>query len=273
MNENILQTYIKAVEKIPLLSREEEYSLAVKSKNGDLAARTKLIESNSRFVISIAKNYQNRGLSLEDLISEGNIGLITAIDKFEPEKGFHFISYAVWWIRQVILKAIGDKSRLIRLPMNRNADFIQVQSAKNKIEQNCEEASIEDIAKACSMTEEEVAEVLSFTHEITSLDAPVADGEGATLGDFIESEENGPEETLIEKSLSESIDQILASFSERERDIIIKRYGLHNTRPLSLKEVGDLYGVTKERIRQIEKKVIINMRRNENVKNLRTYIA
>lgn len=268
-----LSTYIKEIEKIDLLTREEEYDLAVRAKQGDSAARDTLIKANSRFVVSIAKSYQKRGLPLEDLISEGNIGLITAIDKFEPDTGYHFISYAVWWIRQAILKAIGDKSRMIRLPMNKNAVFAQVQGVKTRLVENGDDVSVEDIAKECNLPAEDVKEILSYAREISSLDAPVTAGEGTTFGDFLESPNPGPEAELIEKSLTESIDSILNRLPERERNVIIMRYGLHNNEPMSLKEVGELYGVTKERIRQIEKKVLATLREDSTVKQLQTYIA
>ena len=268
-----LDTYLKEVEKIPLLSREEEYELAVKAKAGDTKARDALIEANSRFVISIAKSYQKRGLPFEDLISEGNVGLITAIDKFEPDTGYHFISYAVWWIRQSILKAIGDKARMIRLPMNRNARFMQVQGVKSRLEQQSDDVTIEDIARECNMTESEIKEILSYAKDISSLDAPLTDGEGTTFGDFVESPEDGPESLVIEKALTQSIDKILSRFPERERDVIIMRYGLHDCKPMSLKEVGELYGVTKERIRQIEKKVLSCLRNDYEAIQLKSYIA
>jgi len=274
MKENsVINTYINEINRIPLLSREEEMELALRAKKGDETARARLLEANSRFVVSIAKKYQNRGLPLEDLISEGNIGLITALDKFEPETGNHFISYAVWWIRQSILKAIGDKSRLIRLPMNKNTDFLQVQAAKARLETSGEDVSLEDIAKECSMSEEDVKELLGYASNVTSLDAPLAEGEGNTFGDFIESPIPGPEAEVIEKSLSESIDRILDSLSERERNVIIRRYGLHDTKPLSLKEVGDIYGLTKERIRQIEKKVLNSFSQSSEIRELKAYIA
>ena len=274
MKENsVISTYINEINRIPLLSREEEMELALMAKKGDETARARLLEANSRFVVSIAKKYQNRGLPLEDLISEGNIGLITALDKFEPETGNHFISYAVWWIRQSILKAIGDKSRMIRLPMNKNTVFLQVQGAKARLETSGEDVTLEDIAKECSMSAEDVKELLGYASNVTSLDAPLTEGEGNTFGDFLESPMPGPEAEVIEKSLSESIDRILDSLSERERNVIIRRYGLHDTKPLSLKEVGDIYGLTKERIRQIEKKVLNSFRQNSEIHELKAYIA
>lgn len=274
MKENsVISTYINEINRIPLLSREEEMELALRAKKGDETARARLLEANSRFVVSIAKKYQNRGLPLEDLISEGNIGLITALDKFEPETGNHFISYAVWWIRQSILKAIGDKSRMIRLPMNKNTVFLQVQGAKARLETSGEDVTLEDIAKECSMSAEDVKELLGYASNVTSLDAPLTEGEGNTFGDFLESPMPGPEAEVIEKSLSESIDRILDSLSERERNVIIRRYGLHDTKPLSLKEVGDIYGLTKERIRQIEKKVLNSFRQNSEIHELKAYIA
>ncbi len=274
MKENsVINTYINEINRIPLLSREEEMEFALRAKKGDLKARARLLEANSRFVVSIAKKYQNRGLPLADLISEGNIGLITALEKFEPETGNHFISYAVWWIRQSILKAIGDKSRMIRLPMNKNTDFLQVQGAKARLEAAGDDVTLEDIARECSMSAEDVKELLSYAGNVTSLDTPLTEGEGNTFGDFIESPMPGPEAEVIEKSLTESIDRILASLPERERNVIIRRYGLHNTKPLSLKEVGDIYGLTKERIRQIEKKVLNSMRQDSEISELRAYIA
>ena len=235
--DSVLSTYIREVEKIPLLSREDEYSLAVKAKNGDINARNRLAEANSRFVISVAKKFQGKGLPLEDLISEGNIGLLTAIDKFEPEKGFHFISYAVWWIRQSIMKAIADKSRMVRLPVNR-----------------IDQADIYGI-------------------DVCSLDSPVGNDDLTSVGDFIESSEEGPDEVVLKQALTEAIDRILDGFTKKEREIITMRYGLHDHKQLSLKEVGDIYGLTKERIRQIEKKVIEKMTGDDFVRDLKYYVA
>lgn len=268
-----LNTYLKEIERIPLLDRDEEYNLAIAAKKGNLQARNKIVESNSRFVIAIAKKYQNKGLPLEDLISEGNIGLLMAIDKFKPEKGFHFISYAVWWIRQSILKALSDKSRLIRLPMNKCNNLSKVYATKTKLEQAGLDSDIESIANDCGLSCEDVLEILNYSKEIVSLDAPIGTDEDSYFADLIESSEIGPEAKVIENSLTEAIDSALNSFSDKEKDVIIRRFGLKNNKPLSLQELGDLYGLTKERIRQIEKKVIVSLREDEQFSHLKSYLA
>lgn len=272
-DENILNTYIREIDRIPLLTNDEEYTLAVKAKNGDMNAREKLITSNLRFVIKIAKEFQNRGLPLKDLISEGNIGLLTAIDKFEPELGNKFTTYAVWWIRQAVIKAIGDKARLIRLPMNRYAQLNSIQLAKATLERQGEKADAANLAKLCNMTEEDVNSILNITNNVFSLDAPVNEDDDYSFGDVIEDKSMGPDEALLAKSLTQSIDDIMKMYSEREREIIRLRYGLHDTKPLSLKEIGELYGLSKERIRQIEKKILSKLSKDKNVSELKAYIA
>ena len=274
-NENTsLSLYLKEIEKVPLLDRDEEYKLAVMAKKGDSYARNRLVEANLRFVVSIAKQYQNRGLPLSDLISEGNIGLLTAMDKFEPEKGYHFISYAVWWIRQSILKAIGEKSRMIRLPMNRTADLVQILQVKTNLEENgYNDASIEDIAAECGMTKEQVLEVMQMSREVSSLDAPVGAEDDSSFGDFIESDLQKPDEVVMDEALKESVKKILDTLPERERGIIALRFGLEGKKPMSLKEVGELYNLTKERIRQIEKKVLGQLAQDGTVQDLKAYIA
>lgn len=269
-----LSMYLRDIEKIPLLDRDEEFDLALKAKNGDSKARERLVNGNLRFVVSIAKQFQNRGLPLIDLISEGNIGLLTAIDKFEPEKGYHFISYAVWWIRQSILKAIGEKSRMIRLPMNKSADLIQVLHAKSEIEKvGSDDATIEQIAEQCGMEAQDVLELMQMSREVSSLDAPVNREEDTSFGDFIESDGPRPEEIVMDKNMKESVNRILETLPEKEREIIKLRFGLDNQDAMSLKEVGEIYNLTKERIRQIEKKVLNNLQQNEEVRELRAYIA
>ena len=269
-----LGMYLRDIERIPLLGRDEEYNLAIRAKNGDAVAREKLVNGNLRFVVSIAKQFQNRGLPLIDLISEGNIGLLTAIDKFEPDKGYHFISYAVWWIRQAILKAIGEKSRMIRLPMNKSADLIQILNAKNKIEnEGSDDASIEDIARECNMEPSDVLELMQIARDVSSLDAPLGSEEDSSFGDFIESDEPRPEDYVMDKAMKSSVEKILASLPEKERGIIRLRFGLDNNEAMSLKEVGEIYHLTKERIRQIEKKVLSGLRADEEVQNLKAFIA
>jgi RNA polymerase primary sigma factor len=269
-----LSMYLRDIEKIPLIGRDEEYDLAMRAKNGDSAARERLVNGNLRFVVSIAKQFQGRGLPLIDLISEGNIGLLTAIDKFEPEKGYHFISYAVWWIRQAILKAIGEKSRMIRLPMNKSADLIQILQAKSNLEKNgYDDASIEAIAAECGMTESEVLEIMQIARDVSSLDAPVGSEEDSSFGDFIESDDPRPDDIVMDEALKNSVRKILGTLSEKERGIITLRYGLDNNEAMSLKEVGEVYNLTKERIRQIEKKVLGNLLQNEEVRELKAYIA
>ncbi|MCR5442759.1 MAG: RNA polymerase sigma factor RpoD/SigA [Sphaerochaetaceae bacterium] len=269
-----LSMYLKDIEKIPLIGRDEEYDLAIRAKNGDAAARERLVNGNLRFVVSIAKQFQGRGLPLIDLISEGNIGLLTAIDKFEPEKGYHFISYAVWWIRQAILKAIGEKSRMIRLPMNKSSDLIQILQAKSNLEKNgYDDASVEAIAAECGMDAQDVLEIMQIARDVSSLDAPVNSEEDTSFGDFIESDEPRPEEVVMDEALKNSVRKILGTLSEKERGIITLRFGLDNNKALSLKEVGEIYNLTKERIRQIEKKVLSNLLENEEVRELKAYIA
>lgn len=269
-----LSLYMKDIERVPLLSRDEEYALALRAKNGDSYARNRLLEANLRFVVSIAKQYQNRGLPLSDLISEGNLGLMTALDKFEPEKGYHFISYAVWWIRQSILKAIGEKSRMIRLPMNRAADLAQVMQAKAKMEKDGDnDVSIEDLAAECGLSKEDVVELMQISREVSSLDAPVGTDDSASFGDFIEAENDKPDDVVMEQALKNSVNKILDTLPARERSIIELRFGLNDKKPMSLKEVGELYNLTKERIRQIEKKVLIQLSEDKDVQDLKAYIA
>lgn len=274
-NDNeVLSLYLEEINKIPMLSYEEEYELALKAKAGDKRARERIINANLRFVVSVAKKFKGQGLPLSDLINEGNIGLINAIDKFEPEKGYHFISYAVWWIRQSILKAIGEKSRMIRLPMNRSADLVQILQAKTNLEENgYNDASIEDIAAECGMTKEQVLEVMQMSREVSSLDAPVGAEDDSSVGDFIESDIRKPDEVVMDEALKESVKKILDTLPERERGIIALRFGLEGKKPMSLKEVGELYNLTKERIRQIEKKVLGQLAQDGTVQDLKSYIA
>lgn len=274
-DEEILSTYLKEINRIPLLTPEEEYELSVKAKNGDKKARELLINSNLRFVVNVAKKYQGQGLPIEDLIDEGNIGLMTALDKFDPEKGYHFISYAVWWIRQSIMKAICDKGRAVRLPLNRTNELFQIQKAqKNILKASGEEASLEEIAKETGLDEQLVKDLINISRDMVSFDAPISssdDAQDSLVGDFIQDDNYGPEEITIQKCLKEDINEALSTLSDKEKDIIILRFGLNNKAPMSLKEIGEVYNLTKERIRQIEKSALEKLKQPQRSKKLSAY--
>ena len=263
-DDEVLSIYLKEINRIPLISHEEEYELALKAKAGDKAARDRILRANLRFVVSVAKKFRGQGLPLSDLINEGNIGLITALDKFEPDKGYHFISYAVWWIRQSIMKAISEKGRTVRLPLNRSNELMQIQKAQKALmhEKETIEPSSEDIAVATGLDAKLVNDLLAISEDVISFDSPVKKGEDSdsTFGDFIEDESTGPEEMVMQGSLKEAVDSLLDTLSDKERDIIERRFGLNNRKPMSLKEIGEVYGLTKERIRQIEKRALERLR-------------
>ena len=263
-DDEVLSIYLKEINRIPLISHEEEYELALKAKAGDKAARDRILRANLRFVVSVAKKFRGQGLPLSDLINEGNIGLITALDKFEPDKGYHFISYAVWWIRQSIMKAISEKGRTVRLPLNRSNELMQIQKAQKTLmhEKETIEPSSEDIAVATGLDAKLVNDLLAISEDVISFDSPVKKGEDSdsTFGDFIEDESTGPEEMIMQGSLKEAVDSLLDTLSDKERDIIERRFGLNNRKPMSLKEIGEVYGLTKERIRQIEKRALERLR-------------
>ena len=277
-DKDVLSIYLKEINRVPLLDHDEEYDLAVRAQKGDEKARERLVSANLRFVVAVAKKYQGQGLPLEDLIDEGNIGLLIAMDKFEPEKGYHFISYAVWWIRQSIMKAICEKSRAVRLPLNRANELFQIQKAqKNLMHASAGgEVSIEEIAKEAGLEPALVGELLSISRETVSFDTPVGNGSDSSssrLGDFIEDEGFGPEELAMQKCLREDIDKVLSTLSEKERDIITLRFGLNDTAPMSLKEIGEMYNLTKERIRQIEKRALERLKQPGRAKMLESYTA
>ena len=276
--KDVLSIYLKEINRVPLLDHDEEYDLAVRAQKGDEKARERLVSANLRFVVAVAKKYQGQGLPLEDLIDEGNIGLLIAMDKFEPEKGYHFISYAVWWIRQSIMKAICEKSRAVRLPLNRANELFQIQKAqKNLMHASAGgEVSIEEIAKEAGLEPALVGELLSISRETVSFDTPVGNGSDSSssrLGDFIEDDGFGPEELAMQKCLREDIDKVLSTLSEKERDIITLRFGLNDTAPMSLKEIGEMYNLTKERIRQIEKRALERLKQPGRAKILESYTA
>jgi RNA polymerase primary sigma factor len=273
---NILTMYLKEINRIPLLTNEEEFKLAKRVQEGDEFARKRMIESNLRFVVNVAKKYQNQGIPLIDLIDEGNIGLMTALEKFDPDKGYHFISYAVWWIRQAIMKAICEKSRAVRLPLNRTNELLQIQKAQKSLmhSKSTEDPTMEEIGELTGLDPSHVADLLAISREMVSLDAPVFNDNGnSNVGDFVEDTGRSPEDSLLEGSLKEDISSVLSTLSDKERDIIEMRYGLEGKAPMSLKEIGELYNLTKERIRQIEKKALERLKNPSRSRMLESYTA
>ena len=270
-----LSVYLREINKIPLLTRKEEVELARTAAKGAQFAKEKLIKANLRFVVNVAKKYQNQGLTLSDLISEGNLGLITAVDKFDVEKGYHFISYAVWWIKQSILKAICEKSRMIRLPLNRANELLQIEKVKREIGSNKDgEADIEEIADFLDMDKSRINDLINASKEFVSLETPLSsDKDANTISDLMEDTKGAnPEGVLINSTLQDSIESVLSTLTEKESNVIRYRFGLNGERPHSLKEIGDKYNLTKERIRQIEKKAISRLRHPTRSQKLQSYI-
>jgi RNA polymerase primary sigma factor len=276
-DEEILAMYLKEINRIPLLSREEENDLALKAKNGDKAAKDKIVSANLRFVVNVAKKYQNHGLDLVDLISEGNIGLLTAIEKFDVDKGYHFISYAVWWIRQSILKAVCEKGRAIRLPMNRVNELVQIEKARKNVgNKKTEEQEIAQVAKMLGMDAVHVRDMIAISREMVSLDSKLDSSaeDSTTLGEMLSDDKySNIDEKLINENLSGDIDNILKTLKPAEEKVLRLRYGLNGQKPMSLKEVGDVCNLTKERIRQIEKTAIVRMQHPTRARRLESYVA
>lgn len=276
-DDSVLSIYLKDIQTVPLLSREEENELAIRAKAGDKAAKDKIVSANLRFVVNVAKNYQGGGLDLIDLISEGNIGLMTAVDKFDATKGYRFISYAVWWIRQSILKAICERSRAIRLPLNRANDLVQIMHARKLLRTDkTEEQEITEIARMLGMDASYVCEMLNINREMVSLDAPVLgeDGMSMSLVDFIEDDRYaGPDEVMMGKEMRREIDETLSTLRPDEARVLRMRFGLGGGDPMSLKEIGDKCHLTKERIRQIEKGAIVRLQHPVRVRKLESYVA
>jgi RNA polymerase primary sigma factor len=275
-DENILSIYLKEINRIPLLTREEEDSIARAAARGSVTARNKLVKSNLRFVVNVAKRYQGHGMPLSDLISEGNIGLIKAVEKYDADRGFHFISYAVWWIRQTILKALADQSRLIRLPVSRTNDLIQIEKAKKLlVGSSNSETDVRELAHLLSMDESHIEDMLAVSRETLSLEKSVdASRNASPLGNFIvDNRYDAPDQAIFKKSLKHDIEEVLNTLSSKEAEIIRCRFGLGQRKPMNFQEIGDYFDLSKERIRQIEEKAIRLLQQPSRKSKLEAYVA
>ena len=275
--DDSVRMYLREIGKIPLLTQEEEQVLAQKAAKGNKKAKDKMVEANMRLVVSIAKRYSGRGLDLLDLIQEGNTGLLRAVEKFDPDKGFKFSTYATWWIRQAITRAIADQARTIRIPVHMVETINKVLRASRKLTAELNrEPTIEEIAKEMDMDVEKVDYVMRIKQDIASLDASVGkdgDDEDSVLGDFVEDEDRiSPEDSAANQMLKEQLAEIISTLSEREQKIIKLRFGIGGGRPHTLEEVGAEFSVTRERIRQIEAKALSKLRKNKDTKKLQEYL-
>jgi RNA polymerase primary sigma factor len=269
-----LDKYLQEIGHEELISVDEEVELAQRIRKGDRKALEKLTKANLRFVVSVAKQYQNQGLSLPDLINEGNLGLIKAATKFDETRGFKFISYAVWWIRQSILQAIAEQSRIVRLPLNQVGSVNKINRALSKFEQiNERRPSPEEISESVDLPEDKVADAMKVSGRHVSVDAPFVDGEDNSLLDVLENTDSPmADKTLILESLRSEIDRALKTLNNRERDIIKAFFGI-NQPEMTLEEIGDKFGLTRERVRQIKEKAIRHLRQNTKNKLLKTYLG
>lgn len=277
-SDDSVRLYLREIGKIPLLSAEEELALAQRVVAGEKKAKDKMAEANMRLVVSIAKRYSGRGLDFLDLIQEGNTGLLRAVEKFDPDKGFKFSTYATWWIRQAITRAIADQARTIRIPVHMVETINKLLRTQRRMTQELNrEPTIEELAKELEMEPEKVEYVMKIKQDITSLDAGVGrdgDEEDSVLRDFIEDEDSAtPEESAASQLLKEQVQAILSTLSDREQKIIKMRFGLETGKSHTLEEVGQEFAVTRERIRQIEAKALAKLRKHKDSKKLHDYLS
>tara|TARA_S200000501_G_scaffold239898_1_gene224771 strand:- start:252 stop:1115 length:864 start_codon:yes stop_codon:yes gene_type:complete len=270
-----LDKYLQEIGKVDLITAEEEVELAQKVKAGDQLALEKLTKANLRFVVSVAKQYQNQGLTLPDLINEGNLGLIKAAQRFDETRGFKFISYAVWWIRQSILQALAEQSRIVRLPLNKIGSINKINKTFAFLEQSHERPpSAEEIANELDMTINDVKESMKNSGRHVSMDAPLVEGEDSNLYDVLRSGESpNPDKELIHESLRTEIERALETLTPREADVIKLYFGLGNHHPMTLEEIGETFDLTRERVRQIKEKAIRRLKHTSRSKILKTYLG
>jgi len=270
-----LDKYLQEIGKVELITAEEEVELARRIKAGDKDALEKLTKANLRFVVSVSKQYQNQGLSLPDLINEGNLGLIKAAQRFDETRGFKFISYAVWWIRQSILQALAEQSRIVRLPLNKIGSINKINKAYAKLEQQNErEPDSQEIAEMLDIPESEVKESIRNSGRHISMDAPLIQDEENTLYDVLRSDEtNTPEKELMVESLRKEIDRAISTLTPREADVVRLYFGLNSKHPMTLEEIGEKFDLTRERVRQIKEKAIRRLKHTSRSKILKSYLG
>jgi RNA polymerase primary sigma factor len=273
--ESSLDQYLKEISAYPLLAREDEVELATRIRTGDPEALDKLVRSNLRFVVSVAKKYQNQGVALGDLINEGNLGLIRAAHKFDETKGIKFISYAVWWIRQAILQALAEQSRIVRVPLNRAGALHRIGRRSSALLQELgREPTVEELADELDLSEEEIERTLAISQTHLSLDAPLTPGEDNRLLDYLPDQFSaGPDDETYERALESTVEEALGSLKEREARVLRLYFGLEDGRdPMTLEEIGALLGITRERVRQIKEKALVRLRHASRARYLETFM-
>lgn len=270
-----LDKYLQEIGKVDLLTPDEEVDLAKRIREGDQLALEKLTKANLRFVVSVAKQYQNQGLSLGDLINEGNLGLIKAAQRFDETRGFKFISYAVWWIRQSILQALAEQSRIVRLPLNRVGSLNKISKTFSELEQRFErEPSPDELAEVLEVTTAEVVDTLKISGRHVSMDAPFVQGEENSLLDVLENQNEGsPDTGLMNDSLRREVQRALSTLTQREADVISLYFGLNGEHSMTLEEIGEKFNLTRERVRQIKEKAIRRLRHTSRSKALKPYLG
>ncbi len=274
-DDGSLDVYLREISRYPLIPQEEEVRLAQLIRQADEEALDKLVRSNLRFVVSVAKKYQNQGVSLSDLINEGNLGLIRAAHKFDETKGIKFISYAVWWIRQAILQALAEQSRIVRVPLNRAGTLHRITRRSAALQQELgRDPTAAEVAEGMDIDVEEVEKTLAISQNHVSLDAPMAPGEDNRLLDYLADTQNpGPDAETFERALTQSIEEVLASLREREAKILRLYFGLDSPEPMTLEEIGAQLGITRERVRQIKEKALSRLRHVSRAKALESFLS